>query len=223
MKNFFLIVLVLFINLSYSQTHKATYSFKVEKNPITGSTKLADEINPLSEFNEFYIYFNNANSFYTSYNVENGTKDMSDAIAGCYDPVKYNYKTKTEQYNTEFDKLYVYNNTNLPIWTITNETKEIAGYTCIKANGMLKDITNPKKSYPFEAWFAPELPYPTGPKNFVNLPGMLVYGVFNNYQIFKLEKIQFNNNTLDIDAVKFEGDELSEEKYAELLKQLLKL
>src|SRR5690606_40116163 len=63
---------------------------------------LKDDVESLAEDNEFYLYFNNENSYYTSYNVENHTKDMSDALAGCYEPVKYNYKTKTLQYNTEF-------------------------------------------------------------------------------------------------------------------------
>lgn len=221
MKPILLLSFVLFLNSCYCQTHKAVYSLKIEANPITGSTQQKDNIGPLAEDNEFYLYFNNQNSYYTSYNVENNIKDMSDAIGGCYDPVKYIYKTKKFQYNTEFDKKYVFTDPNIPIWTVTKETKEISGYTCIKATGVYKDVINPLKSYPIEAWFTPEIPYPIGPKYFTNLPGLVVYSVFNNYQIFKLEKIKFNDNTIDIDAVTFEGDELSDERYIELLKQQL--
>jgi|SRR5690554_175529 len=219
MKTFLILCLFCFFNIGFGQTHKAVYSFKIEANPITGDTILKDDVESLAEDNEFYLYFNNENSYYTSYNVENHTKDMSDALAGCYEPVKYNYKTKTLQYNTEFDEMYVVSHNNIPAWTITNETKEISGYTCIKATGVHKDITNPKKSYPIEAWFTPELAYPIGPDQYTDLPGLVVYAVYQNYFIFKLEKIKFNDNTIDIDAITFEGAQLSEERYVEFLKQ----
>lgn len=221
MKNLFILITLLLLTNGYTQTHKAIYSFKIEANPITGSTQQKDEIGPLAEENEYYLYFNKENSYYTSLNVENGIKDMSDAMGGTYYPIKYNYKTRTLLFNTEFDKMYVVKDTNIPIWTITNETKEIAGYTCIKATGLYKDVTKPDKFFPVEAWFSPELPYPIGPNNFGNLPGMLIYGVFNNYQIYKLEKIKFNDNSVDIDAIIFEGEEINNEQYTAFLKQLL--
>jgi len=74
-----------------------------------------------------------------------------------------------------------------------------------------------KKKFPVEAWFAPELAYPIGPKQFTDLPGMVVYAVYKNYFIFKLEKIKFNANTIDIDAISFEGDELSTEELVNFL------
>jgi len=215
----FLFAFLLLMNFGYCQTHKAVYSFKIEANPITGNTQLKDDVGPLAEGNEYYLYFDKEHSYYTSYNVENHTKDMSDAIGGSYYPVKYNYATKILQYNTEFDEMYVLNDNNIPVWTITNETKEISGYTCIKATGIYKDIINSKKSYPIEAWFTPELAYPIGPYQNVGLPGLVVYAVFNNFQIYKLEKIKFNDNTIDIDAITFEGAQLSEERYVEFLKQ----
>lgn len=221
MKIFYYIIIAFLSLQCISQTHKAIYSLKIEKNPITGSTDQRDEIGPLAENNEYYLYFDKGNAYYTSLNFENEAKDMSDALGGTYYPVKYNYKTKTLQFNAEFDKMYTVNDTNIPSWTITNETKQIAGYTCIKATGLYKDVTKTDKYFPIEAWFAPELAYPIGPKNFQNLPGLLVYGVFNNYQIYKLEKIKFNDNSVDIDAIIFEGEEINNEQYTAFLKQLL--
>jgi len=145
MKIFLILCLFCFFNIGFGQTHKAVYSFKIEANPITGDTTLKDDVGPLAEDNEYYLYFDKENSYYTSYNVENNTKDMSDALGGCYYPVKYNYNSKKMRHNIEFDKLYIVNYNDVPTWTITNETKEISGYTCIKATGIVNDISNPKK------------------------------------------------------------------------------
>ena len=202
----------------YSQTHKAVYSFKVEANPITGETTTADEINPLAEDNAFYLYFDEVQSYYTSYNVENHQKDMSDAFAGSYSPLKYFYKKKAFQKNVDIDKLYSYTYINDVDWELTKETKDISGYTCIKANGLLKDVSNPSKSYKIEAWFAPEVAYPVGPAFYAGLPGIIVYLVYENYLIHKLESIKFNDNSLDINSIECKGELLSKEQYIEYLK-----
>jgi len=219
MRTLLFIVLTLIYFKGYSQTHKAIYSFRIEANPITESTKFKDDVGPLAEDNEYYLYFNKENSYYTSLNAENDTKDMSDGLGGTYYPAKYNYKTKMLQHNTEFDKKYVVNHSNIPVWTITNETKEIGGYNCIKAYGVLSGLVDSSRSSTVEAWFAPELPYSIGPYKSVGLPGLVVYSIYKNYMIFKLEKVIFNDNSVDIDAITFEGDKLNEEQYIELLKQ----
>ena len=51
-------------------------------------------------------------------------------------------------------------------WKISNETKEIAGYTCQKA--ILDDTTAT------EAWFTSEIPLYTGPESFNGLPGLIM-------------------------------------------------
>lgn len=72
-------------------------------------------------------------------------------------------------------------------WTITDETKVIEGFTCYKAILKFKD-----RKPSFIAWFAPELPYSTGPIEFVGLPGLILemrtpfytYGAKNiNYKL----------------------------------------
>ena len=202
----------------FSQTHKAVYSAKIEANPITGDTSFGDEVNPLLENNEFYLYFDKEQSYYTSENVENNTKDMSDAIGMTYYPLKYNFNNNSFQKVAEADKLYIYEYTNNVDWEITNESKEIAGYTCLKANGILKELSDTSKTFKLEAWFAPEVAYPVGPGNYAGLPGIIVYLVYENYFVYKLESIKFNNNTLDINSIKFEGVQMTKEHYIEYLK-----
>lgn len=202
----------------FSQTHKAIYSFKAEENPITKDTFLADEINPLAEHYEYYVYFNKDKSYYTSYNVENNRINVSDIAPETYYPKLYNFKEKKFTENIEMDKLYSYEYTNNVDWEITDESKVIDGYTCIKANGILKQVTDPSKTYKLEAWFTPEVAYPVGPYEYAGLPGIIVYLVFENYLIHKLESIKFNDNSLDINSIKYKGDQLTKEQYIEYLK-----
>ena len=216
--NKIIIILLISFFKGYSQTHKAVYSFKVEANPINGDTTTADEINPLAEENTFYLYFDALQSYFTSYNVENNQKDMSDAFADSYYPLKYFYQYNTFQRTVEIEKIYSYVYKNNVSWEITNESKEIAGYNCFKAKGILKDITDDTKKFYVEAWFAPEIAFPVGPGNYAGLPGIIVYLVYENYLIHKLESIKFNDNTLDINSIEYQGEPMTQEQYIEYLK-----
>ena len=219
MKQLLFFILSLFYTSSFSQTHKAVYSVKMEANPITGDTSFGDEVNPLLENNEFYLYFDKEQSYYTSENVENNIKDMSDAIGMSRYPIKYSFQQNSFQRDVEWDKTYSYISENEYDWTITEETKEIAGYTCIKANGVQTDITDISKKYHVEAWFAPEVAYPVGPAYYAGLPGMIVYLVYENFIIYKLESIKFNDNSLDINSIEYKGEQMTKEQYIEYLKR----
>lgn len=57
----------------------------------------------------------------------------------------------------------------LPIkWKITNETREIAGYLCRRANGLVKD------SIYVVAFYTNKIPVPGGPESIHGLPGMIL-------------------------------------------------
>lgn len=66
-------------------------------------------------------------------------------------------------------------------WEIHDETKEILGYTCIKATTTLE---YPFNDFPTTVWFAPELPFPFGPKEFRGLPGLILGMEFNYFYFY---------------------------------------
>ncbi|HTE02378.1 MAG TPA: GLPGLI family protein [Mucilaginibacter sp.] len=53
-------------------------------------------------------------------------------------------------------------------WKITDETRDIAGYTCRRANGIMMD------SIYVVAFYTTEIPLSSGPEQFSGLPGMIL-------------------------------------------------
>lgn len=68
-----------------------------------------------------------------------------------------------------FDENFLVKDTARKInWKITNETREIAGYTCRRANAIVLD------SIYVVAFYTDEIPVAGGPESFTGLPGMIL-------------------------------------------------
>lgn len=68
-----------------------------------------------------------------------------------------------------FEKSFIINDTLRKIrWKITDETREIAGYECVRANAMIMD------SLYLVAFYTDEIITPGGPESFTGLPGMIL-------------------------------------------------
>jgi len=60
-------------------------------------------------------------------------------------------------------------------WTLINESKIIAGYKTYKATCFIKILGNKEtKEVLYEVWYAPELPFATGPMGLAGLPGLIL-------------------------------------------------
>jgi len=58
-------------------------------------------------------------------------------------------------------------------WKLTGQQKTILGYTCMQAEFVKNDKTT-------TAWFTPQIPVPSGPAGFGNLPGLILSLSYNN-------------------------------------------
>lgn len=68
-----------------------------------------------------------------------------------------------------FDGLFLVKDSTRKIkWKITDETRDIAGYICRRANGIMLD------SIYVVAFFTGKIPVPGGPESFNGLPGMIL-------------------------------------------------
>lgn len=97
-------------------------------------------------------------------------------------------------------------------WTITNETKEIHGYTCYKATIpiILKNGEDSEKI--IEAWFTPEIPFQFGPTDIYGLPGLVLEANRNNFTYYASE-IKLNKSEKSINKPK--GKVVSKTQYNE--------
>jgi GLPGLI family protein len=66
------------------------------------------------------------------------------------------------------DAFLVKDSTRKIKWKITDETRDIAGYHCRRANGIMLD------SIYIVAFYTAQIPVPGGPESFAGLPGMIL-------------------------------------------------
>jgi GLPGLI family protein len=81
-------------------------------------------------------------------------------------------------------------------WTITDEKKLIANIPCQKATGWVRGRL-------YDAWFAPSLPFPTGPGKLYGLPGLVLeaHDAKNQVQFrfVSIENIENENKTVQLE------------------------
>lgn len=94
------------------------------------------------------------------------------------------------------------------VWTLSNETKPIAGYSCKKATLMYNEI-------PLEAWYTEAINVDRGPKEYYGLPG-LILEIKEGDEVITAEKVML----FPVDNIKIEipatGDKMTREQFENL-------
>lgn len=79
---------------------------------------------------------------------------------------------------TVFDQVFLVKDSSRRItWKLTEETREIAGYTCRRANALIMD------SVYVVAFYTINIPVSGGPESFTGLPGMILGVALPHYHI----------------------------------------
>jgi len=99
-----------------------------------------------------------------------------------------------QQLNFSGEKLLIVEEVNSFDWKLKNETKEILGFTCYLAT-YEKTGFSPIK---IAAWYAPELPFPFGPKGYHGLPGLILEIVQNDVLTNTADAIDFSEDIMVI-------------------------
>ncbi|GAB3937391.1 GLPGLI family protein [Mucilaginibacter myungsuensis] len=101
-------------------------------------------------------------------------------------------KNQTTIQKTYFERTYLVKDSLRKIkWKMTDETREIAGFKCRRANGLVLD------SVYLVAFYTDEIHVPGGPEQFNGLPGMIL-GVVAQYENVRWFATKFTDATVDL-------------------------
>lgn len=101
-------------------------------------------------------------------------------------------------------------------WEITNETKQIQGYTCYKAvaDGPSEEVGWKEVI----AWFTPDIPFQFGPLDYAGLPGLILEVEYGFYT-FYADTIDFSDENKNIKRPS-KGELLDRLEYDKKIKEL---
>lgn len=144
----------------------------------------------------FDLYFDHSQSIYQPKNPD---MDFSKtfAIPASYKNVVYHdFNTGETISNKKLfeDKALIKDSTRKIKWKLTDETREIAGFQCYRANALIMD------SIYLVAFYTDEIPTKSGPESITGLPGMIL-------------GVALPQQHLTIFATKVEGIETSRDKW----------
>jgi len=116
------------------------------------------------------LTFGENKTLYTPIAPEETTRKMGDEFV---EQVNVTYTDLTSHTNIihkeVYDEAYLLKDSVRKVkWKITDETREIAGYTCRRANGIIMD------SIYVVAFYTNKIPVSGGPESFTGLPGMIL-------------------------------------------------
>ncbi len=234
MKQALFIIAFLTVIFSYSQhTGKVEYSLFIElsqeSEELLKNLKSFEDVslNEGAKKVSFVLEFKNSNSkFYVIEGIDTEDLDAAMAISRSrYANIIYVSTTeKSGFYNNRssmlFDKEeFVIEKKVFDSWELKNEKKEIQGFVCYKAEGVLieksgrtgKDIHKN-----IVAWYCPELPFSFGPNGYGGLPGLILELQAGDV-LFGATKISLNTKIEDIDITKLKGKKITAEEYSKIM------
>ena len=123
------------------------------------------------------------------------------------------------KYMDQMGKTYIVRDSlKTPKWRVMNEIRDVLGHMCMKA--VAEDSLKGQK---ITAWFASDIPVPTGPEEQFGLPGLiLAYDINDGMLIVEAEKITFGEPEEIIALPKrMRGREVSGAEYQEVVKDFI--
>ncbi|NHN26351.1 GLPGLI family protein [Flavobacterium jejuense] len=201
---------------SYFAHVQATEELK-ERNRMDYQEALDEEM--MAKMLRFSLDFNEKESlFYLSESLisDAESKSVRAYVTGMfYGMAKFyiNRETDelTEQLPYSFAILLRNKKASFIDWNLTNESKNINGYTCYKATyTYIQKWKGREFPWPVIAWYCPEIPVSLGPVRYSGLPG-LILELQEDKRGYIVEKIEFLDKEVQIEKPT-EGEELTVEE-----------
>ncbi|MEZ0454452.1 GLPGLI family protein [Sphingobacterium thalpophilum] len=198
-----------------AQHNQVNMFIKYDFEHIADSSKRTEPIT-----RSVYLYIADENSYYAmapmeksqpqgAFHMSMDAVDQSDALVNLYTPFAAG---EAPCLVAMLGRLYkVQPNKGYKIdWTITDEKKDIGGYTCHKATGQFGGRN-------YVAWFTEEIPFPVGPWKLHGLPGAILEAADSTNEVrFRyagLDKVTDRITLMDINKL----PELPYDKYRKAL------
>lgn len=229
MKLFIKCYFILFANSLFSQESIiAEYQIKFSNDPKK-NVEIYDKYLKNAETGAEKIKFTleadkNNCFFFLDENIQNQDKDailaiaFSDYISPIYSKFndKFNFfYTTNEQYFKKNE--YLVRTEKFNDWILLDETKNINGFICYKAEGVLKSIEAQVEDKKIIAWYCPDIPFSFGPNGFGNLPGLIIEIQIGNI-LFGVKKIQVLEKKIKIKTIS-EENSINFKEYLEIFEE----
>lgn len=227
------IIVLMFFSISVQSqlfSGKITYSATLLKSQnqlnldtiksSKGAKKLMKNLfNNDSEISYILTFYNNKSLFQKKKEIEIKKNILLEVRMGkgsfYYDRELNDWIYKRETYGETF--LISYPETK---WKITNETKKINGYLCGKAITTIVENSRVKQTSIITAWFAFDLPYNFGPKQFAGLPGLVLELEYAGKYKMRATKIELNPKEKIKIKLPKKGIKISLEKYEKKMEEM---
>lgn len=235
MKKIFTLITIISVTLinTYSQSGTITYKAEIDNNNIekfvnditdpirkSYSQKFISNLKKSAPYLNFTLNFNEQESLFTGKQVmlnDNGV-DLNMAY-GAFSADGTFYSNKYDEmifWQRELSgKQYRVQMNACRDWKITNESKIIKGYKCLKAT--TSTIIN-NENLMTTAWFCPTLAYQFGPKGFEGLPGLILELNYLNRFKFYADQIVIKSKYQKIVKPQ-EGKLIAAKKFEEIIKK----
>ena len=189
-------------------------------NFMKGMTTVAKEIKLQLLFDETQSTFTHGKTMANDFNAETYNSASQFSLDGDY---YTNIKTKQLLKTVKDDKTYLISMRPLKPedWKLSKESKLIGKYTCYKATST-KQVEGPKGmvNIALTAWYAPEIPVRFGPKQYSNLPG-LILEVQEGEVVYRCVEIVLNQSSKVAVSAPVKGTSISETAYDKIVQKRL--
>jgi len=120
----------------------------------------------------------------------------------------------------QFGKKYIVTDTIQSNWKLLNESKEIMGYKCFKAE-IQNTISNPNGAFKniIYAWYCPLFPYDFGPIGYGKLPG-LIFELQTKKVLYGITKIETNKEITTFPSFDKNSEKISKKDLNQLIQKL---
>jgi GLPGLI family protein len=221
----FVILLFFSYNFLTAQSGSVIYTVKVDSSAFNTNGVYKERFSKMKKYansQQFELLFNKTKSSFKIIESIDKSNDFDDFeytnsrfVMTSASDIYFDSQAKKEikkEFDGQLTEIFVEKK-----WKIMNESKEISGYLCYKAllQEPFFDRDGTPKNREVEAWFTPKIAHNFGPKNFYDLPGLILQLHYNK-TTFYASKIELFDKEIKINLPK--GKTITKEDYDNKLK-----